>query len=84
MPLILLWVGLALLPGFIASGNGHSFRGWLSTRYLPTWCSGYRQEVHTKTPLRLPGKATRWFITLIIFMTCLLFITSTPGDMAGF
>ncbi|AZZ21637.1 hypothetical protein CE636_17990 [Klebsiella sp. LY] len=34
--------------------------------------------------MRLPGKATCWFITLIIFMTCLLFITSTPGDMAGF
>lgn len=28
MPLILLWVGLALLLGLIASGNGRSFWGW--------------------------------------------------------
>ncbi|EPN1721720.1 MULTISPECIES: hypothetical protein [Enterobacteriaceae] len=28
MPLTLLGVGLALLRGFIASGNGRSFRGW--------------------------------------------------------
>lgn len=28
MLLILLWVGLALLLGFIASGNGRSFWGW--------------------------------------------------------
>ncbi|MGE5980257.1 hypothetical protein [Klebsiella aerogenes] len=28
MPLILLWGGLALLLGFIASGNGRSFWGW--------------------------------------------------------
>ncbi|EPB4366164.1 MULTISPECIES: hypothetical protein [Enterobacteriaceae] len=28
MPLTLLWVGLALLPGFIASGNSRSFQGW--------------------------------------------------------
>ncbi|AVE61186.1 hypothetical protein AM352_09650 [Citrobacter koseri] len=51
---------------------------------MPDWCTGYRQGAHTKTPLRLPGKATRWFITLIIFMICLLFTTFTPGDMAGF
>jgi len=37
-----------------------------------------------KTLLRLFGKATRWYITLIIFMACLLFITSTPGDRAGY
>ena len=28
MPLILLWVGLALLLGFVAAGNGRSFWGW--------------------------------------------------------
>lgn len=28
MSLILLWVGLALLLGFIASGSGRSFWGW--------------------------------------------------------
>lgn len=28
MPLLLLWVGLALLLGVIASSNGRSFWGW--------------------------------------------------------
>lgn len=28
MPLLLLWVGLALLLGIIASSNGRSFWGW--------------------------------------------------------
>lgn len=28
MPLILLWAGLALLLGFVASANGRSFWGW--------------------------------------------------------
>ncbi|MCG5279489.1 hypothetical protein [Providencia rettgeri] len=28
MPLLLLWVGLALLLGIIASSNGRSFLGW--------------------------------------------------------
>jgi len=28
MPLILLWGGLALLLGIVASANGRSFRGW--------------------------------------------------------
>ncbi len=28
MPLILIWCGLALLLGFVASGNGRSFWGW--------------------------------------------------------
>ena len=37
-----------------------------------------------KTLLRLFGKATRWYITLIIFMACLLFIITALGDMAGF
>jgi hypothetical protein len=30
MPLILLWVGLALLLGFVAAGNGRSFWGWFT------------------------------------------------------
>jgi hypothetical protein len=30
-----------------------------------------------KTFLRLFGKFTRWYITLIIFMACLLFIITT-------
>ncbi len=37
-----------------------------------------------KTLLRLLGKATRWHITLITFMACLLFIITTIGDTAGF
>jgi len=37
-----------------------------------------------KTLFRLLGKATRWYITLIIFMACLLFIITSLGDMAGF
>lgn len=37
-----------------------------------------------KTLLRLLGKATRWYIILIIFMAGLLFIITTLGDMAGF
>lgn len=37
-----------------------------------------------KTFLRLFGKFTRWYITLIIFMACLLLIITTPGNMAGF
>lgn len=28
MPLVLIWVGLALLLGFVAAGNGRSFWGW--------------------------------------------------------
>lgn len=28
MPFILLWIGLALLLGFVASANGRSFWGW--------------------------------------------------------
>jgi len=52
MPLILLWGGLALLLGIVASANGRSFWGW--------------------------------YITLIIFMACLLFIITTLGNMAGF
>ncbi|QDJ76063.1 hypothetical protein CI667_0005875 [Klebsiella pneumoniae subsp. pneumoniae] len=37
-----------------------------------------------KTFLCLFGKFTRWYITLIIFMACLLFIITTLGNMAGF
>ena len=37
-----------------------------------------------KTRLRLPGKFTRGYITLIIFMACLLFIITTLSGMAGF
>ncbi|HBY5146257.1 TPA: hypothetical protein MIX13_22800 [Klebsiella pneumoniae] len=37
-----------------------------------------------KTFLRLFVKFTRWYITLIIFMACLLFIITTLGGMAGF
>lgn len=37
-----------------------------------------------KSRLRLPGKATRGYITLIIFIASLLFIITTLGDMAGF
>lgn len=37
-----------------------------------------------KTLLRLFGKITRGYITLIIFMACLLFIITTLGGMAGF
>lgn len=37
-----------------------------------------------RTLLRLLGKITRWYITLIIFMACLLFIITTLGGMAGF
>lgn len=37
-----------------------------------------------KTIFRLLGKATRWYIILIIFMACLLFIITSLGDMAGF
>lgn len=56
MPLILLWVGLALLRGFIDYGSSLSFRGWLSTRYLPAWCAGYRQGAHTP-PSATAGKS---------------------------
>ena len=49
------------------------------TTVLATW------EVSLmKTLLRLLGKITRWYITLILFMACLLFIITTLGDMAGF
>lgn len=37
-----------------------------------------------KSLLRLLGKAIRAYITLIIFMACLLFIITTLGNMAGF
>lgn len=37
-----------------------------------------------KSLLRLLGKVTRGYITLIIFIACLLFIITTLGDMAGF
>lgn len=43
----------------------------------------YRQGPLMKTLLRLFGKFTRWYITLIIFMACLLFIITTLGNMAG-
>ncbi|MGV4196453.1 hypothetical protein [Citrobacter freundii] len=86
MPLILLWGGLALLLGIVASANGRSFWGWFINRpdtggaAVLAYCKG----PHMKTFLRLFGKFTRWYITLIIFMACLLFIITTLGNMAGF
>lgn len=44
----------------------------------------YCKGPHMKTFLCLFGKFTRWYITLIIFMACLLFIITTLGNMAGF
>ncbi|WP_336232914.1 hypothetical protein [Citrobacter farmeri] len=34
MPFILLWVGLALLRGFIDYGSSLSFRGWFITELI--------------------------------------------------
>ncbi len=37
-----------------------------------------------KTLLKLFGRFMRWYITLVIFMACLLFIIKTVGGWAGF
>jgi hypothetical protein len=76
--LILLWAGLALLLGFVAFVLG-GILGLLSTLYCGTAVLAYREGPLMKTLLRLFGKFTRWYITLIIFMACLLFIIITLG-----
>ena len=90
MPLILLWGGLALLLEVSASANGRSFWGWfilgliidpiLAGLLYLAYCKG----PHMKTFLRLFGKFTRWYITLGIFMACLLLIIAHHRRMAGF